>query len=135
MTARDNETPTAMSAEDLLASWLSRSGQDQPETFEITLPVAASEPADVVSQSGPAETEFRNQAAILERVLALWTTILGVQVTAADDFFQLGGTSLNALRACAQLSRQIDFTVPVRWLFEERVADAFTRRVETERAS
>ncbi|MGD9751431.1 MAG: amino acid adenylation domain-containing protein [Acidimicrobiia bacterium] len=56
-----------------------------------------------------------------ETICSLWAEVLGIdRVGAVDDFFDLGGTSLDALEMIVLLSETYELTIP-----EER---AFTRR-------
>jgi hypothetical protein len=126
----------AQDTEALLANWLSRGGDNQGEPAEADFlpgPVAPVTEAGT-PQTEDADPDTASQAVtMLEMVFILWSSALSVQVGIDDDFFRLGGGSLEALRTCAQLGRQVGLSVPVRWLFEDRVAAAFAQRVERER--
>lgn len=60
--------------------------------------------------------ESENQ---LERDLtAIWSNVLNISdVSRHDDFFQLGGSSLLATRAIAQITKSLHLTIPVRDFF------------------
>lgn len=125
----------AQDTEALLASWLSRGGDNQDEPAEADLlPGRVTPVTEAATRQTDADPDTASQAVtILERVFKLWSSALSVQVGIDDDFFRLGGGSLEALRTCAQLGRQVGLSVPVRWLFEDRVVAAFAQRVESER--
>lgn len=68
---------------------------------------------------------------IRHRVAQLWSDVLGQEVRSGqDEFHDLGGTSLKALRLCARLSEGLDCKVPVRTLLEHSVFDDFVTAVE-----
>ncbi|MET8422683.1 amino acid adenylation domain-containing protein [Nocardia sp. NPDC004860] len=64
--------------------------------------------------------EYREPATAAERTVAeVFATVLHLdRVGADDDFFELGGNSLNATRVVARLGAAVGTRVPVRALFE-----------------
>lgn len=56
-------------------------------------------------------------------VLAAWRTVLGTGATAQEDFFDLGGNSLLALRVCHAL-REAGLTAGVRDVYQYRTAES-----------
>ncbi len=64
--------------------------------------------------------EFAEPATAIERELAtMWGELLGIsQVGRDDDFFELGGQSLVAVRLFARLRRRFSFEMPLSTLFE-----------------
>ncbi|HEX3531788.1 MAG TPA: amino acid adenylation domain-containing protein [Thermoanaerobaculia bacterium] len=68
----------------------------------------------------------------IEKVLAqIWMSILGVaEVGATDNFFDLGGHSLNATRVVTQLQDVFPLEVPLRTLFEAPVLADLASRLE-----
>ena len=49
----------------------------------------------------------------------IWTEVLGLkQVSIADNFFEIGGHSLLAIRLASEIQRQFQFNLPVRVLFQ-----------------
>jgi acyl carrier protein len=65
-----------------------------------------------------------------EIILRCWRDHLGLDdVQLSDDFFDLGGSSLLAMRMAGSLADHLGIRVPVRWVFDfPRLAD-FQRRV------
>jgi acetyl esterase/lipase/acyl-coenzyme A synthetase/AMP-(fatty) acid ligase len=52
-------------------------------------------------------------------IAEIWSTVLGVEeVTAEQDFFALGGTSIKAVSAMARVRRELGVPVPLAVLFE-----------------
>ncbi|NED34995.1 non-ribosomal peptide synthetase [Streptomyces sp. SID8499] len=66
-----------------------------------------------------------------ERVARIWAEALGADVvTAEDDFFQLGGDSLPALRVLFALRRAFGVDLPLITLFEATTVEELARRVD-----
>ncbi|MDV9173511.1 amino acid adenylation domain-containing protein [Streptomyces sp. W16] len=66
-----------------------------------------------------------------ERVARIWAQALGSDVvTAEDDFFQLGGDSLLALRVRFALRRAFDVDLPLITLFGATTVEELARRIE-----
>ncbi|SUA48133.1 non-ribosomal peptide synthetase [Nocardia africana] len=65
-----------------------------------------------------------------ERVAAVFADVLGLErVGRDDDFFALGGSSLDATQVSARVGRIVDARVPVRTLFEASTVAAFAAAV------
>ncbi|MEM9032193.1 MAG: thioesterase domain-containing protein, partial [Pseudomonadota bacterium] len=63
----------------------------------------------------------------------LWSETLGLQnVAETDDFFALGGHSLNAVRMFGQIRRRFGVTLPLATLFEAPTLGALADRVSRE---
>ncbi|MER7583675.1 amino acid adenylation domain-containing protein [Kitasatospora sp. NPDC097691] len=82
---------------------------------------------EFVAPDGPVE----------ELVAAVWADVLGVErVGAHDNFFDLGGNSLLALRLVSQVQEAIDIDLPVRQVFDQptvaRMADQVEARLRAE---
>ena len=77
------------------------------------------------------ETDFEPPQGPLETGLAeIWQAVLGREcVGRADDFFVLGGHSLQAMQVAARVSRLRGATVPVPLLFQQPVLADFARAV------
>ncbi|MFF5016519.1 amino acid adenylation domain-containing protein [Streptomyces sp. NPDC001165] len=66
-----------------------------------------------------------------ERVARIWSEALGADVvTAEDDFFQLGGDSLLALRTLFALRRAFGVDLPLITLFAATTVEELARRVD-----
>jgi amino acid adenylation domain-containing protein/FkbM family methyltransferase len=64
------------------------------------------------------------------RIAALWRQVLGVdEVHLDDDFFDLGGHSLSAVRLGALLRRELGRDVPLAALFRHRTLGGLARRL------
>jgi len=70
----------------------------------------------------------------IEQVLArLWSELVGVgRIGVHDDFFDLGGHSLDATRHMFRLRELLAVELPVRALYEAPTIEALARRVEEE---
>jgi nonribosomal peptide synthetase protein BlmVIII len=65
-----------------------------------------------------------------------WSTLLGVdEVAAADDFFELGGDSLLALRLLAMVREAYGVDVPIARIFEQPTVAGLAGAVERARAA
>ncbi|MFP2933010.1 thioesterase domain-containing protein, partial [Pyxidicoccus sp. 3LG] len=78
------------------------------------------------------ETAFRNSLEMtLER---LWREVLGREVGVGDDFFQVGGDSILAMRLLARMEEELGVPVPLATLFQSPVlretADAVRELLE-----
>ena len=68
-------------------------------------------------------------------IAAVWQQVLGLpQVGLEDDFFELGGQSLAALRAVAEIGRQLGVRVPLSALLDGRSVAGLARRIGEGRA-
>ncbi|MFI6440749.1 amino acid adenylation domain-containing protein [Streptomyces sp. NPDC050759] len=66
-----------------------------------------------------------------ERVARIWSEVLGAEVvTAEDDFFQLGGDSLLALRTLCALRRAFGVDLPLITLFAATTVEELAHRVD-----
>ncbi len=63
------------------------------------------------------KTEPSNE---IEEVLwSIWKEVMGNKVLSTDDdFFELGGTSLDAIRIAARLEKMVNYELPVNYVFE-----------------
>ncbi|MFT4041889.1 MAG: amino acid adenylation domain-containing protein [Gordonia sp. (in: high G+C Gram-positive bacteria)] len=69
-------------------------------------------------------------AGITAMVIEAMAEVLGVSVSAADDFFMIGGTSLSATRMASEVSRRIDVRIPTRLVFENPTAAGLAAAIE-----
>ncbi|MFZ2530404.1 MAG: amino acid adenylation domain-containing protein, partial [Rhodococcus sp. (in: high G+C Gram-positive bacteria)] len=76
---------------------------------------------------------FRAPTTAVEEIVAgVFGEILGIErVGADDDFFELGGNSLNATQAIARLGAALTTRVPVRDLFESSTVTELAARLES----
>ncbi|MCB9876958.1 MAG: amino acid adenylation domain-containing protein [Planctomycetes bacterium] len=89
---------------------------------------AASRPQRSHAASDRAGEPPRNEAE--RQVATLWGDLLGVaDVGRDDDFFALGGHSLNAVRMLNRLKKQLGVDVPLTALFEKPTVEALAARV------
>ncbi|MFQ6329772.1 non-ribosomal peptide synthase/polyketide synthase [Nocardia sp. CWNU-33] len=77
-------------------------------------------------------TAFRAPATAVQEIVArVFGAVLGVErVGLDDDFFALGGNSLNATQVLARLGAALDAELPVRMLFEASSVAALAARAE-----
>jgi acyl-coenzyme A synthetase/AMP-(fatty) acid ligase/acyl carrier protein len=76
-------------------------------------------------------TPFTPPAAPLEEGIAqIWTEALGIdRVGIHDDFFELGGDSLMAMRVIARIKSSLDVDLPLATLLEDRTVAKTARRL------
>jgi amino acid adenylation domain-containing protein/thioester reductase-like protein len=66
-----------------------------------------------------------------ERLVALWSRVLGVpQVGSLDNFFELGGHSLLVMRLIALIKREFAVELPVHAIFEAPTLELQARQIE-----
>ncbi len=80
--------------------------------------------ASTVPAHAPANTETER------RLLALWRTLLGADVTVTDDFFELGGGSLAAARLMGLIEREFGARLAPAALYEASTVPALARRID-----
>lgn len=81
---------------------------------------------DPEASSTPDEAMSDDEQAIAE----IWKTVLLVeQVSRDDDFFQLGGNSLLAVRMIARMNKTFGLNLPIQIIFEDRTIAAMALRV------
>lgn len=70
----------------------------------------------------------------LERTLAeIWRKVLHLETVGVhDDFFDIGGHSLLAMRILPQITTLLKVQVPLRWFFEYRTIESLARQIATE---
>lgn len=69
-----------------------------------------------------------------ELLAGIWADVLGLaRVGAHDDFFDLGGHSLNATQVIGRARDAFGLDIPLRWLFETRTVAGLAARIEQER--
>jgi hypothetical protein len=69
-------------------------------------------------------------------LIQLWSEVLEVSdVEACDDFFNLGGNSLRAIRILAEIARLMNFEFTTRVLYENPTPAAFHARLHELAAS
>ncbi|MFC9296030.1 amino acid adenylation domain-containing protein [Streptomyces sp. NPDC057010] len=83
------------------------------DAARLPLPVRTAAPAPAVAAGGGGGGGD-DRAAVLQEI---WTTVLGIPVGLDDDFFELGGNSLFAVRISAALRARGLPAVPLRDLF------------------
>lgn len=71
------------------------------------------------------------RSSVEQRLAEIWSSVLGLEkVGIYDDFFQLGGSSLPALRMLALSSDAFQVTLPVQVFFEQPSVAALAARIE-----
>jgi|NGEPerStandDraft_6_1074524.scaffolds.fasta_scaffold00031_12 amino acid adenylation domain-containing protein len=73
----------------------------------------------------------RPRTAVEERVAAIWTDLLGVEVGIDDRFFQVGGHSILVLRLVARIQAEFDVALPVTAVFENPTIAGLATAIET----
>ncbi len=79
-------------------------------------------------------TEFIAPASDIEhRVAAIWSDILqAARIGVHDDFFELGGRSLNAVQVMARVREAFQVELPMRRFFDEPTVAGLANAVEAE---
>ncbi|MET8803382.1 phosphopantetheine-binding protein [Streptomyces sp. NPDC004546] len=71
----------------------------------------------------------RNEITLV--VVDAWRSALDVEsISPTDNFFNLGGNSLSALRVCSHLSGELGLQLSIRTLFEHSDVVDFVRELE-----
>jgi amino acid adenylation domain-containing protein len=66
------------------------------------------------------------------RLAAIWSELLGVEeLGVRDDFFDLGGHSLSAMRLVARIRQSFDVELPLLSIFEARTIEGLAERIST----
>jgi acyl carrier protein len=73
----------------------------------------------------------RPRTPVEERVAALWTELLGVEVGVDDRFFQVGGHSILVIRLVARIQTEFDVALPVTTVFEYPTIAGLAAVIET----
>lgn len=78
-----------------------------------------------------AQAEYPEPGTLEDRIANIFQSLLGSPFALDDDFFALGGNSLQATRARNRLERELSITLPLRSLFESGTPRALAREIET----
>ncbi|MCP2289083.1 non-ribosomal peptide synthetase [Nocardia amikacinitolerans] len=63
-------------------------------------------------------------------VVSAFEKVLGAERVGLDDnFFELGGTSMVAIRLVDELREQLDYAIPVQWMFGDPTPGALAQRI------
>lgn len=93
-------------------------------------------PADVsapANESAPIPAPGRSAE---QRVAALWAEALGRQAVGRDqNFFELGGDSITAMRLVSRINRALNRSIPIRVLFEHPTLAGFEKRLQALQAA
>ncbi len=75
-------------------------------------------------------TENTSDMELQSTLASIWCDVLGIdQVSGDDDFLDLGGGSLRAMRVVAEIEKRVGVTMPVGRLFEAENFRAFVKMV------
>lgn len=95
--------------------------------------LAALAPVAATEENQPAQTDL-GEVAGLENVLrAMWSDLLGVGVELDDDFFDLGGHSLIAIRLIARVHRELGVKLDLSVLFDAPTVALLAPLIRAER--
>jgi hypothetical protein len=80
------------------------------------------------------DTAYEPPEGDLEKLIAtVQTEVLDLDLIGrGDNYFDLGGTSLQAMRICTRIQRETGYKVIPAWLFEDAVLSDFARRISNE---
>ncbi|MDF9816895.1 amino acid adenylation domain-containing protein [Streptomyces sp. SPB162] len=111
----------------LFTGRLPRTGAGKIDRNALAAPAAASAPvADDVTDDAVHRTE--------QVVVAAWARVLGTaDITPQDDFFDLGGQSLQAIQVANRLGVELGADVRVAWLFQYPTAAELARHLDDQR--
>lgn len=68
-------------------------------------------------------------------VARLWERMLGVEVGAGDDFFALGGQSIDAMRTANRVRLELSIDLPLKALFDASTLEGYAATVQQARIS
>ncbi|WP_063920716.1 amino acid adenylation domain-containing protein [Nocardia mikamii] len=108
-----------------------------PTTLMVldTVPLTASGKLDRARLPEPvaAVGEFREPSSWLEGEIArAFEHVLGVShVGADDDFYALGGNSLRSVQVASELTKELDFEIPLGWMLSDPNPADLAKRIET----
>lgn len=101
-----------------------------PGAIELVDEIPLTTNGKVDAEALPAPARWRSNAPTTgtpvageteERIAAVWKAVLGLpEVTASDDFFELGGTSLHALEMIVRVSDGFGLLIPEAIAFKDR---------------
>jgi nonribosomal peptide synthetase MxcG len=125
--------PTAIELREQLRAVLPAAMVPSAVEFTARLPRTSTGKIDrnalstVADQATPAETA----GGLEETIIRVWAQILGVpRIAPADDFFDLGAQSLQAIQVANRLGVELGQEVRVAWLFEHPTAADLAHRLE-----
>jgi acyl carrier protein len=106
--------------------------------FLETLPLTASGKVNrralpAPERSGPDEAGYVAPRTPTEEIVAgIWAEVLGLErVGIRDEFFQIGGHSLLAMRVVSRVRQALDIELPVRELFAASTVESIAVILET----
>ncbi|MEO7996797.1 MAG: amino acid adenylation domain-containing protein, partial [Gemmatimonadaceae bacterium] len=91
-----------------------------------------------VPQGAVASRPYQSPRSTIEHELAqIWERLLapGRRISAFDDFFDIGGHSLLAIRMLAEVERMRGVRVPLAWLFESSTVEKLAARLNEQMLS
>ncbi|MCP4117659.1 MAG: amino acid adenylation domain-containing protein [Desulfobacteraceae bacterium] len=114
----------------MIPSFFTRVGE-LPRTPTGKIDKKALPPPDTASRNAPAPLPPRTP--LEERLLALFQEILGTEsIGIFDNFFDLGGTSLSAVKLAGRVFNELNINVSARQLFLNPTVAAFATALGTE---
>ncbi|GAA1369375.1 type I polyketide synthase [Catellatospora chokoriensis] len=89
------------------------------------------------SPAAPAGTSAaeRPTESVLDRLIELWSRLLGREVAPGDDFFELGGTSLTAVELMAGIREEFGVRIGIVTMFDHPTVEAFAEVLISQGAS
>ncbi|MGW1807059.1 amino acid adenylation domain-containing protein [Streptomyces sp. NPDC002078] len=99
------------------------------------LPATESATAAATDAARAAEAEAPGEQSLADAVLRAWRATLGPEVKPDDDFFELGGNSLLAVRLSAALRREGLQSVPLRDLYLQPTAARLVEHLTARQAA
>ena len=89
-------------------------------------------PAPEMWRSSEMSAGRRAEGRIETDIARVWSSVLGLaEVSATDDFFALGGTSLHALEMIVRVSEHFDLVVPESLAFKKRTIAQLAEHIAT----
>ncbi len=103
------------------------------DQFRDIFAAVAHDPERRISElhASPVEAEARNKNSTVTRMIPLWEQVLAIApVGPDDDFFELGGNSLRAVRLIARIAETFDRKLPLAVIFRSTTARALALEVD-----
>ena len=100
---------------------------------QTSAPVTGKGPVTLHARPAISSVYVSPKTEIEQKIAEIWQRLLGIQqVGINDDFFELGGDSLNVVQLNNELKKVLEKDIPVAVMFRHQTISAFTRYLQQE---